>query len=114
MGPKLRYSGWYPYLACNFLGFSCSARLIRRIGDGLLFLQAHNMAHWDMKANNILISQYLDAIIADLGESLRGMPISMCFDLHQNFASGNLVRCPAFGCLYAWGCIQLRTVGVLE
>ena len=119
--PTLRTSGGSTALwTCSensWPGFCCSSRLIRRIGDGLLFLQKQNVAHWDIKANNILISRLIDAIIADLGESLVGVPPSKCFDLHMNFASGNSVRSlcrPYVSCLLSQNFKLVNTPAVCD
>ena len=65
-------------------------RLALYILDGLLFLDEHDMAHWDVKMDNFFVSACGVVFLADLGEALLGMVRSRRFSLQSKFAGGNL------------------------
>ncbi len=46
-------------------------RLASNILVGLMFLDEHNIVHWDVKSDNVMVSPDGVAYVTDLGEALR-------------------------------------------
>ena len=51
----------------NIISFSVKFSLLMGVSLGLQYLHAHNVIHRDLSSNNILLSKYFTAKIADLG-----------------------------------------------
>ena len=63
--------------------------------DGLMFLEEHDIAHWDVKMDNFFVSRACGVVfLADLGEALLDLVRSRRLKLpvHSRFAGGNPVH----------------------
>lgn len=76
----------------TYLSPTVLLRLALYILDALLFLESQNIAHWDIKLDNFMVTACGVICLADLGEALCNLVASRKFRLHCNFASGNQVH----------------------
>ena len=67
-------------------------RLASYVLDGLIFLDEHNILHWDVKLDNFMMSSCGVAFLADLGEALLRLPVSRRCKLRAEQCSGNQVH----------------------
>jgi serine/threonine protein kinase len=67
-------------------------RLARSVLDGLIFLDRHNILHWDVKPDNFMMCSCGVASLGDLGEALLRLPVSRHYRLHRNACCGNQVH----------------------
>ncbi len=66
-------------------------RLMASMLDGLMFLQQHDILHWDFKLNNVMVCPSGSCHIIDLGEALKDLPPSRAFDFRSELSGGNQV-----------------------